>query len=197
MSFCINCGNELSAHAMFCSVCGASVSQEVKKVKKGEDYSTQPVFVPIVVFMRFLPLGLFFGIWLGGFLGTFGAILAQKAGILPFWGFIVPGFIGFSFGFFGFYFSTKNNYKKTVYEFLDDRLIYYDGFWSRSKKELMYSSIREIGYNESIFQRKYNLGTIVVSTPANEKRAGLHLMDIRDVETTYTKFRERYNERVG
>ncbi len=41
MNFCSNCGNELSAHAMFCSVCGASVSQEVKKVKKGEDYSTK------------------------------------------------------------------------------------------------------------------------------------------------------------
>ena len=181
---------------MFCSVCGASVSQEVKKVKKGEDYSTQPVFVPIVVFMRFLPLGLFFGIWLGGFLGTFGAIWAQKISIPPLWGFIVPGIIGFSFGFFGFYFSTKNNYKKTVYTFLDDRLIYYDGFWSRSKKELLYRSIREIGYNESIFQRKYNLGTIVVSTPATDKKSGLYLKDIQDVEAVYAKFREKYNDCV-
>jgi hypothetical protein len=197
MSFCINCGAELGTNAMFCHVCGASVSSEVKKVKKGEDYSTQPVFVPIVVFMRFLPLGLFFGIWLGGFLGIFGAIWAQKMSIPPLWGFIVPGIIGFSFGFFGFYFSTKNNYKKTVYEFLDDRLIYYDGFWSRSKKELLYRSIREIGYNESIFQRKYNLGTIVVSTPATDKKAGLYLKDIQDVEAVYAKFREKYNACVG
>ena len=193
MSFCSNCGNELSAHAMFCHVCGASVSSEVKKVKKGEDFSAQPVFVPIVVFMRFLPLGLFFGIWLGGFLGIFGAIWAQKMSIPPRWGFIVPGLTGFSFGFFGFYFSTKNNYKKTVYEFLDDRLIYYDGFWNRSKKELMYRSIREIGYKEGIFQRKYNLGTIVVSTPATDKKAGLYLKDIQDVEAVYAKFREKYN----
>lgn len=180
---------------MFCHSCGASVTPGVKKVKKGEDFSARPVFVPIVVFMSFLPLGLFFGIWLGGFLGTFGSIAAHKMGMPPLWGFLVPGLIGFLIGFLGFYFSTRNNYRKTVYEFSDDRLIYFDGFWNRSKKELMYRSIREIGYNESIFQRKYNLGNIVVSTPATDKKAGLCLRDIRNVASVYAKFRERYNEK--
>lgn len=193
MNFCSNCGNELGAHAMFCHACGASVTSGVKKVKKGEDYSTQPVFVPMVIFMRFLLIGLFFSIWAGGFLSPFGTIAAHKMGLPIFYGFIFTGLIGFIVVITGFYFSIRNNYRKTVYEFLDDRLIYYDGFWSRSKKELMYRSIREIGYNESIFQRKYNLGTIVVSTPATDKKAGLYLNDIQDVEAVYAKFREKYN----
>jgi uncharacterized membrane protein YdbT with pleckstrin-like domain len=197
MSFCGNCGNELGTNAKFCQSCGASVTTGGKKVKSGEDFSAQPVFEPIVIFMRYIIIGIFFAIWLGFFLGTFGAIAADKLGILPFYGFIFPGLAGFFFILIGIYISVKNNYRKTFYEFFDDRLTYYDGFWSRSKKELRYNSITEIGYTEGFFQRKYNLGTIVLSTPATDKKAGMQLRDLRDIETVYTKFKEKYNAAVG
>lgn len=196
MNFCGNCGSELGGTAKFCHSCGASVSPEVRKVS-AEGFFVKPVFEPVVIFMRLLPLGLCFGIWLGGFLGTFGTIAADKLGMPPFYGFIFSCIAGFFIPVVGIYISMRNNYKKTTYEFLYHRLTYYEGFWSRSKKELRYISITEIGYNEGIFQRKFKLGTIVISTPATDKKAGLYLKDIRDVELVYAKFKERYDATFG
>ena len=95
------------------------------------------------------------------------------------------------------YYQAKKNYEKTTYEFLPDRLVYYDGFWNRTKKELKYKSITEIGYNEGILQRNFNLGDLVLSTPATNKKAGLRLTDIENVEDVYNRFKKNYDLIVG
>ncbi len=92
---------------------------------------------------------------------------------------------------------VRKNYAKTTYSFMPDRLVYYDGFFNRAKKEIKYSAILEIGYTEGIFQRMYDLGSINLSTSAtaasNKQHAGIVLLDVEKTEEHFLKFKKLYD----
>jgi uncharacterized membrane protein YdbT with pleckstrin-like domain len=88
---------------------------------------------------------------------------------------------------------TIGNYTKTTYEFLPDRLVYYEGFWNRSKKEVIYKEIKEIGYRQGILQGNSN-GNLILSTAATHQYAGITLMDIENINEVYQKFKTIFDQ---
>jgi len=120
-------------------------------------------------------------------------MFAVKALKLP----IPPGFPFLFFGglfFFGVpflvYFAKKKTYSKTEYKFYRDRLEYAEGFWTAEKKTIKYDKVTETALRRGIIQKRYNLGTIFLTTAAtgfSQGRAmsGIRVRDIKDPEKVY------------
>ena len=174
MKYCTHCGSENQLSAQFCSSCGQAFQNEV------ESFTIRPVFKSGLFFLRYLIWIIFLGyfpLWVLGsmfveFLELFDLSELTFNLLLLVFGLV---FYGVLTGVL--HWMTKRNYEKTTYSFLPDRLVYYDGFFNREKKEVRYEMLREIGYTEGIFQRMYGLGSINLSTSAtaasNKQRAGI------------------------
>ena len=82
------------------------------------------------------------------------------------------------------YVAKKRTYAKTQYRFYRDRLEYTEGFWTVENKTTKYKSIIEVNFRKGIIQRKYNLGTIYLATPATGMQQGTRMsgIKIRDIE---------------
>ena len=79
-----------------------------------------------------------------------------------------------------------------MYKFYADRLEYAEGFWTAEKKTIKYDKITETNLKRGMVQKKYNLGSIILSTPAtsNEQgksNSGIKILDIEDAEEIYEK----------
>lgn len=88
----------------------------------------------------------------------------------------------------------KIEFKHLEYKFYIDRMEYEDGFLNKSKKQVKYSSIREIILHRTVIDRFFNLGRIRIATSAeinrSKYRSGLNLTDLVDSEYIYEKVKE-------
>lgn len=197
--FCRECGREIEEDSKFCKECGVRVTPE--REHRGREFDmniplikARSVFIPWVTMVSVLPLQLFMTVWAGGFFGGFSMIGATAIGLqLP---------RGFTFIFFGAlaffvvpvftYFNKKKTYAKTKYVFYSDRLEYDEGFWTTEKKSIKYKDITEANMRRGVIQKRYGLGTIILSTPATgmqrgRARSGIKLSDIENAEEIYRK----------
>ena len=207
--YCSSCGKNLKSGDKFCSGCGTEVSQSESSYSSSSKYKynsvqlktpqfkMKPKFIPIVTILSILPLQIFFTLWGGGFFGGFGMFAVQALGLdLPQWFTFV--FFACVF-FFGIpiltYFASSRTYDKTEFRFYPDKLEYYEGFFTVEEKTIKYKNITEVNLRRGIFQRKYGLGTIILSTPATgfskgRARSGIRIYDIENPEVNYEKIKK-------
>jgi membrane protein YdbS with pleckstrin-like domain len=200
--YCKNCGAKLDNSAKFCSACGTPVSSGTTgfgKISSDKPLLVlKPVFIPLVTVLSILPVQIFFTIWGAGFFGGFGmfAVQALKLPLPPWFTFV---FFGCLF-FFGIpivtYLAAKNTYAKTEYRFYNDKLDYYEGFFTVEEKTINYKNITETNLMKGIFQKKYGLGTIFLSTPAtgfqssSRARSGIRVSNIENPDDVYSKVKD-------
>jgi len=201
--FCKECGKEIPDNAKFCPGCGTALADEqfaptVSEVDSGEALLTlRPVFIPWVTVLSVLPIQLFLTVWGAGFCGGFGMLGVKALGLaLPTWFTFV--FFGCLF-FFGIpilaYVAKKRTYSKTEYRLFRDRVEYAEGFWTVENKTTKYKSIIETHLRKGIIQRRYNLGTIYLATPATgmqqgTRTSGIRIRDIEEPEKVYEMVRD-------
>jgi membrane protein YdbS with pleckstrin-like domain len=155
-------------------------------------------------------LQLFFALWAGGFFGGMFTFLlptvATKMSI----------FFGNPFVIIGaailLLFPVVTlairwlNYKNTIYRVYPDRLQIDEGFFTRRRKEVYISSVREVNLRRGILQRLVGLGSVYVATTAtglgpgwqtsaligatSTFGSGLMLMDLENSEEAYEKIHE-------
>jgi len=206
--YCSRCGKKIESGDRFCSGCGTEVSKNVSRAPKASNYQygsdrsatprfvLKPRFIPLVTILSVLPLQLFFALWGGGFFGGFGMFAVQALGLdLPEWFTFVFFAVVFFFGIpILTYFASTRTCAKTEFRFFPDKLEYYEGFFAVEEKTILYKNITEVNLRRGIFQRKYGLGTIVLSTPATgftsgRSRSGIRIYDIENPELNYQKIK--------
>jgi len=96
------------------------------------------------------------------------------------------------------YLAKKSTYAKTEYRFYQDKMDYYEGFFTVEEKTMSYRNITEVSLRKGIFQKSYGLGTIFLATPATGysgsgrgmSRSGISVVDIENPEEVYRKIKE-------
>lgn len=198
--YCRNCGREMQNDSSFCPGCGTAVADPLGPTIRESNIpvlALKPVFVPWAVMLSILPLHIFMTIWGGGFFGGFSMFAVQALGIdLP------PGS---TFAFFGALFflaipvitytAQKKTYAKTEYRFYQTKLDYYEGFFTTEEKTIDYKTITEVNLVKGIVQKKYGLGTVILSTPATgfargRSRSGIRIQDIPNADRVYQQVKD-------
>ena len=194
---CHQCSHENTEAARFCGDCGAPLSGS----RPGEtpDEPTlvlRPTFVPKAALLSALPLQLFLTVWGGGFFGGFSQLVIDGLNLsIPRW---LPFiFFGAAF-FFGiaafFYQAQKRSYEKTEYRFTRFKLDYFEGFLAVEEKTIPLANVTEVSLRRGVVQKRFNLGTVVLSTPASmsssRQLAGIRLHDIENADEVYKNVRE-------
>lgn len=197
--FCKECGTKIDDDAKFCSNCGTSTSLVETEKKATYDsglplITARPVFIPWVTIASVIPIQIFMTIWAGGFFGGFSMFGIEALGLdLPTW---FPFVFFASLAFFGIpfltYYAKKKTYEKTEYKFFSDRLEFAEGFWTVENKTVKYRNVTEANLRKGVIQKKYGLGTIILSTPASgfsQGRAwsGIRIADIENPDQVYNK----------
>jgi membrane protein YdbS with pleckstrin-like domain len=160
-------------------------------------FTLKPVFLPSQTILTILPIQLFLTLWGAMFFGGFTFMIRQA---------LFPNLPGWStFAFFGslFFFgvpflafiSKKKSYEAINYNFYSDHLEFFEGFITVEEKTIKYSDIKEISLRRGPIQKKHNLGTIVISTPAINmtdkiNQSGITIADIKDPKIIYSKIQE-------
>ena len=190
--FCNQCGKQIADQVKFCSECGAEVpgagSPTTNEPDSGEpQIAARPVFNKTLSFLACLPLGIFLAVWGAGFGGiAFGMVIAFLNLEVPYW---VPPVISGCLVGLGIpmlnYTAKKRTYAQTEYLFFKDRLEYAEGFWTAEKKTIRYDRISETSMSRGVIQKKYGVGTIVLSTAGGKAGSGIKIHDIEDPEAAY------------
>ena len=181
--------------ANFCPACGTAASPAGRAPTRESNVpvlSVKPVFIPWAAMLSVLPVHIFLTIWGGGFFGGFSMFAVGALGLdLPGWSTFV--FFGAVF-FFAVplitYTAQKKTYAKTVYTFYNTKLDYHEGFFTTEEKTIDYKHVTEVNLVRGIVQKKYGLGTVILSTPATglaqgSARSGIRIHDIPDAERVY------------
>jgi len=210
--YCPKCGHSIETETNYCPKCGNELSSNVQssgfKFKDSDKpiLVLKPKFLGLVTALTMMPIALFFTLWGGLFFGTFGMFAVQMLNLnLPFW---------FTFVFFALlfllgipvigYFAKKKTYEKTEYRFYSDKLEYHEGFFSVEEKSINYKNITEAQLRKGIVQRGYNIGTIILATPATGvfsggwqstsgrgmPFSGIKILDIENPDENYKKIKE-------
>lgn len=193
--YCRKCGQEMQNDSNFCANCGSATSEPQHTAVRESNVpvlSLKPVFIPWAATLGILPIHIFMTIWGGGFFGGFSMFAVQAMGLdLPEWSTFV--FFGALF-FFAIpivtYAAQKKTYAKTEYRFYQTKLDYYEGFFTSEEKTIDYKNITEVNLVRGIVQKRYGLGTIVLSTPATgfqsgRARSGIRIQDIPNADQVY------------
>lgn len=202
--YCRNCGGEMQNEVNFCPDCGTATGTQNQPQIQESDVpvlSLKPVFIPWAVILSIIPIHLFLTIWGGGFFGGFSMFAVGALGLdLPGW---------FTFVFFGalFFFGVpfvayatqKKTYRKTEYTFYQTKLDYFEGFFTTEEKTIDYKNITEVNLVRGIIQKKYGLGTIILSTPATgvvsgRARSGIRVHDIPNADQVYRQIKGLINQ---
>lgn len=89
--------------------------------------------------------------------------------------------------------KSKRN-KKYFYRFYKDKLVYKNTYFGNKVKEVNYNEFKEIRYNQTFIQSKFNLGEIYILTNnKNIFKKILTLKSIPNVEKNYEKIVEMFN----
>jgi len=94
-------------------------------------------------------------------------------------------------------------YRNTRYQIFEDRIHFDEGFLVIEKKDIQVRNIREVTLMKSIFQRLFNLGTVVITTAATSNYrgmagSGLRLMDLEKPDDIYRSIQKLLRtKRIG
>ncbi|QVK17554.1 zinc-ribbon domain-containing protein [Mycoplasmatota bacterium] len=109
--------------------------------------------------------------------------------------FLIGIFISFMLVIVFGYNITKKRYQHSVYQFYKDRMEYIDGYFNYNKKQVYYKNIQELSMSQSVFQRKYCIGSIRITTSGvtySNNRAysnGITIYDLGDIDTVYSELK--------
>lgn len=194
---CLQCGVQLLPQANFCSACGTAVnsstpakSQPVAAYKSSNKplIEIQPVMVTWLILMRYFPMQL--NLTLSGGIG-FGALvmgyhLWQGTLTHPYRPFIFFACVFFILTPLIVYTAYCKTFRATRYQFYNDRLEYYEGFWNVQHKVIYYKHVTEISLYRNIIQRLYHIGSIHLTVPGMGARGrGITIPDIKNSEALY------------
>ncbi|MGA2441732.1 MAG: zinc-ribbon domain-containing protein [Tepidisphaeraceae bacterium] len=225
--FCEKCGKPMSPDAQFCISCGAPAARQASGAGNGFAPAVnranslpprtsneppllvlQPVFVGWATVFAVLPIQLFLTVWAAGFCGGFSMLGLAFVGRVfhvkfpPGSTFIFWGILAF----FGVplvaYWSKRSSYAKAEYRFYRDRLEYISSSFSQQEKTVDYRSILEVDLKIGPVQKGYNIGTLVLSTPASfgdrsNVRGGIRVADIPDPKVAYEQVRRLIQDAQG
>ena len=185
--YCEKCGTKLEDSASFCTKCGASIKGEVVKTKeKVEDKEVQlnvkPTYKIGYMVLPYLFTYAIFAVCLGFPLlvsGLFSAITVFGAIFI-----VVALLFGIS------YIFTKKQYDNYSYDLYKTKVIYRDSFLNVSEKEVKYKYIREVTMRQTIIQRIFNIGNIVLFTNAETGVGnGICIVNVQNVQEIYKKIK--------
>jgi len=137
--------------------------------------SFKPVFVGWTTLLLQLPFQLFMSVWAGGF---FGVMIAQLAHSWPAAPSLLIGGTVFVVMPFVVYTVKKLNYGRAEYRFYPDRIEFEQGFFTVSKKVVMFHDVKEVTLRKGFFQRFSGLGTVYLSTVATGFISTVNLFDL-------------------
>ncbi len=194
--FCRNCGKELPDGAKFCNGCGTKVGEgnvaNKEAIKSADDkeviYTVKPTYKAI--YMLF-PMFITFLIILGclspvAFIDSSSDV---GMGVLTFFTIFFAVIILLQ------YIFTKKQYDAYEYNFYKTKIVYKDGFFNKSEKEVKYKHIREIVMSETLIQRLFKLGTIRMFTNAESGFSnGIFIMNVANSKEVYEKIKEIVNK---
>jgi uncharacterized membrane protein YdbT with pleckstrin-like domain len=161
--FCIKCGTNNNADAVFCNKCGSKVSDEVKTefVSKLSDKETN-IFV-VKPTLLFIQAGYAFAI-MTAFLLVF--ILFRVGDLI---GLYIPPWIsvfgGLALLLIPLFYHAKRNFVR--YTLTDSRIEIDEGFISRETRKIPLRAIQDVTVSATITQRMLGLGNLVIEN-ANE-----------------------------
>ncbi len=88
------------------------------------------------------------------------------------------------------YIFTKKQYDNYSYDFYKTKVIYRDSFLNVSEKEVKYKYIREVTMRQTIIQRIFNIGNIVLFTNAETGVGnGICIVNVQNVQEIYKKIK--------
>jgi membrane protein YdbS with pleckstrin-like domain len=93
----------------------------------------------------------------------------------------------------------KRNYAMTFYEFDEEKIIYFDGFFNPTRKEIFYKRILEVDFKQGFLQKQFGLGTIVLvtnSASSNQQDSGINVPDIANPAETYDAVKKLIYARI-
>ncbi len=186
--FCEKCGTKLPDDAAFCTNCGASISGEVKKSEekisdKEVQLQIKPTYKTGYMILPYIAMMLIFVVCMGlpMFAVSAGAGMVMSIGIIA----VILVIFGIS------YLFTKKQYNSYQYDFYKTKVIYKDSFLNVSEKEVKYKYIREVTMRQTIFQRMFNIGTIILFTNAETGVGnGISIINVENVQEEYKKIKE-------
>lgn len=186
--FCEKCGTKLPDSASFCTNCGANIAGEEKKVKekisdKEVQLNVKPTYKIGYMVLPYITtfIVLLICIVLPVSVGTEG-IGIVIAGII---------FVIFALIFGISYLFTKKQYDNYSYDFYKTKVIYKDSFLNVSEKEVKYKYIREVTMRQTIIQRIFNIGNIVLFTNAETGVGnGIFIVNVENVQEVYKKIKD-------
>ncbi|HSX24861.1 MAG TPA: PH domain-containing protein [Candidatus Andersenbacteria bacterium] len=132
----------------------------------------KPKFIFSLFLLSLIAKEAFFAIWATMFLGIMGVFVMTFINVafhlsFPLW---LPALVAFLVAIIGVpiisYILSAQNYKNTEYRFYTNRLEYMDGFINLQMKSLEYQNITSVSIRKGFFQRMYNVGSLVLITPA-------------------------------
>jgi membrane protein YdbS with pleckstrin-like domain len=175
----------------------------------------RPKFIFWTSFLAQVPLQLFFAFWAGGF---FGGMITL---FLPSVSTRISVYVGNPFTTIGLatlllfpvvtLFGKWLNYRNTCYRVYLDRLEVEEGFFTRHRKDVLVSSVREVNLRRGILQRLVGIGSVYVATTATGQGwgwqssaligatstfgSGIMLMDLENSEEAYRRIRQLVDAR--
>ena len=104
-------------------------------------------------------------------------------------------FLSFALPMAGYVFIKQQNYAKTFFEFNEDRLLFYEGFFNIQKKEVLIKNFIEVNCTKNFLQRMFGVGTIILNTAATGQiqgfsGSGIKIKDIENPDQYYEKIRD-------
>jgi membrane protein YdbS with pleckstrin-like domain len=197
--FCPGCGQKSPAENGSCQFCSASFKGIIEPSGSQDAGNDQeqlilvPSFIPKAVLAGWAPMYALVFAWGTGLFGVFRIFLFDALGFPHFaslilacvlWGFLVPR-QGLK--------MLRKIYAATTYRFSRSRLDYFEGFWAIEEKTIDLKNILEVYLRKGIIQRRYDLGTIVLSTAATGRMgavSGIRMYDIKNPDSVYKEIRE-------
>lgn len=191
--FCQKCGTKLEEDAVFCTNCGQKVGDDVKvetaaekEVVKEDNQVLLEVKPTFKFSYEVLPLMLIY-LFLSALVGVMIMGLSVKYGIITFLGCFGLSLIMLIIQTI----FTKKQYNYKDYDFYKTKIIYKDSFLNLSEKEVKYKYIREVTMSQSLYQRLFNLGNVVLYTNAETGMGnGICISNVENVHEVYKKVKE-------
>ena len=187
--FCEKCGTKLPDDASFCTNCGASINDGESKTKETvEDNEVQlnvkPTFkLGYMILPYILTYVILFACIALPFIAMDGGAATLGVSVIIF---LIMAVIFAISTFF-----TKKQYANYSYDFYRTKVVYRDSFLNLSEKEVKYKYIREATMRQTIFQRMFNIGTIILFTNAETGVGnGISIVNVENVQEVYKNIKQ-------
>ena len=192
---CHKCESKLDTKANFCSECGWARLNAPEESHSQEHDSpvlvVRPEFVTGLTWLRQTPVLVFFCLWSILSFGTFLSLVLHDLDVnIPASLIIIIVFVLIASG---MHIAQSKTYSESIYTFYTNRLEYVEGFLRAEKKIVEYKRVTECRVIKGVFQKKYGLGSVILSVPAsdyNSKNTGIKIRDIQDADAIYQQVKK-------